>query len=61
MAYYNSDDDSIFHTCANCSTGAQIPKAKVVQGRPAGADKCDDCRVNETDGTCTPGTPGSTQ
>jgi predicted Rossmann-fold nucleotide-binding protein len=55
--YYDSEYPKVFHTCANCSVGSQIPKDRLVEGRPPFSVKDAECMAREASGTCTPHTP----
>jgi hypothetical protein len=53
MAYYDFNDDLIYHRCANCSIGRAIPDEDRREGFKTGAERCAECRNLSWNGTCT--------
>ncbi len=54
MAYYDKNNDKIYHVCANCPSGSKIEKAARMAGTPLGAARCAECQQRELASECEP-------
>jgi hypothetical protein len=57
MAYYDKNDESVYHFCRNCPIGKTIPEGARKEGLPFASTRCPLCDNLDLAGTCRRGEP----